>query len=59
MSWNPIHPFDLTKVWPKSDYPLIEVGEFELNRNPENFLRRRRAGGVRAKQPGAWHRRVS
>ena len=33
-----IHPFDLTKVWPKSDYPLIEVGEFELNKNPENFF---------------------
>jgi catalase len=32
------HPFDLTKVWPKSDYPLIEVGEFELNKNPENFF---------------------
>jgi catalase len=33
----PYHPFDLTKVWPKADYPLIEVGEFELNRNPDNF----------------------
>ena len=33
----PYHPFDLTKVWPKGDYPLIEVGEFELNKNPENF----------------------
>ncbi len=33
----PYHPFDLTKVWPHADYPLIEVGEFELNRNPENF----------------------
>jgi catalase len=32
----PFNPFDLTKVWPKSDYPLIEVGVFELNRNPEN-----------------------
>ncbi|MFP3978738.1 catalase [Marinobacter sp. KMM 10035] len=32
-----VHPFDLTKVWPKGDYPLIEVGEFELNRNPENY----------------------
>ncbi|MGH0000068.1 catalase [Pseudovibrio ascidiaceicola] len=32
-----INPFDLTKVWPKSDYPLIEVGELELNRNPENY----------------------
>ena len=34
----PYHPFDLTKVWPKGDYPLIEVGEFELNKNPENFF---------------------
>ncbi len=34
----PLHPFDLTKVWYKGDYPLIEVGEFELNRNPENFF---------------------
>ena len=33
-----VHPFDLTKVWPKKDYPLIEVGVFELNRNPENFF---------------------
>lgn len=32
------HPFDLTKVWYKEDYPLIEVGEFELNRNPDNFF---------------------
>lgn len=32
-----INPFDLTKTWPKADYPLIEVGEFELNRNPENY----------------------
>ena len=34
----PYHPFDLTKVWLKADYPLIEVGEFELNRNPENYF---------------------
>ncbi len=33
-----IHPFDLTKVWPHADYPLIEVGEMELNRNPDNFF---------------------
>ncbi|MEP6511479.1 MAG: catalase [Dokdonella sp.] len=32
------HPFDLTKVWPKGDYPLIEVGEFELNRNSPNYF---------------------
>ncbi|EDP60475.1 catalase [Vibrio sp. AND4] len=31
------NPFDLTKVWSQKDYPLIPVGEFELNRNPENF----------------------
>ena len=34
----PYHPFDLTKVWPKGDYPLIEVGEFELNRNADNYF---------------------
>ena len=32
------NPFDLTKVWSKKDYPLIPVGEFELNRNPENYF---------------------
>ncbi|OWJ66691.1 catalase [Inquilinus limosus] len=34
----PFNPFDLTKVWPKGDFPLIEVGCFELNRNPENVF---------------------
>lgn len=34
----PYNPFDLTKVWYKDDFPLIEVGEFELNRNPENYF---------------------
>lgn len=33
--WN---PFDLTKVWPHGDYPLIEVGVMEMNRNPENYF---------------------
>jgi catalase len=32
------NPFDLTKVWPHKDYPLIEVGIVELNRNPENYF---------------------
>ncbi|WP_338448050.1 catalase [Niallia oryzisoli] len=32
------NPFDLTKVWYKKDFPLIEVGEVELNRNPENYF---------------------
>jgi catalase len=34
----PYNPFDLTKVWFKKDYPLIEVGILELNRNPENYF---------------------
>src|SRR5271168_2297116 len=33
-----INPFDLTKVWPHKDYPLIDVGILELNRNPENYF---------------------
>lgn len=35
---TPYNPFDLTKVWPHADYPLIEVGVMELNRNPENYF---------------------
>ncbi len=34
----PYHPIDLTKVWPHKDYPLMEVGVMELNRNPEDFF---------------------
>ena len=34
----PFNPFDLTKVWPHKEYPLIDVGVMELNRNPENFF---------------------
>jgi len=33
-----INPFDLTKVWPHGDYPLIDVGQIELNRNPYNYF---------------------
>ena len=33
-----INPFDVTKIWPYKDYPLIEVGEYVLNRNPENYF---------------------
>ncbi|TFV96477.1 catalase [Leifsonia flava] len=32
------NPFDLTKVWPHADYPLVKVGTQTLNRNPENFF---------------------
>jgi catalase len=31
------NPFDLTKVWPHSDYPLHEVGKLTLTRNPTDF----------------------
>ncbi len=33
-----INPFDLTKIWPHADFPLIEVGQLELNRNVENYF---------------------
>ena len=33
-----INPFDLTKVWPQKEYPLVEVGEMVLDRNPENYF---------------------
>jgi catalase len=35
---HPVNPFDLTKVWPHAQFPLIEVGVFELNRNPGNVF---------------------
>ena len=31
------NPFDLTKVWPHGDYPLIDVGTMTLNRNVEDY----------------------
>ena len=34
----PYNPFDLTKVWYHGEFPLIGVGYFELNRNPENYF---------------------
>ncbi|MDE1145535.1 MAG: catalase [Azospirillaceae bacterium] len=35
---TPYNPFDLTKVWPHKDYPAIDVGVIELNRNPDNYF---------------------
>ena len=32
------NPFDLSKVWPHADYPLLEVGTMELNRNSDNYF---------------------
>nr|XP_031536866.1 catalase [Vicugna pacos] len=34
----PFNPFDLTKIWPHGDYPLIPVGKLVLNRNPVNYF---------------------
>ncbi len=34
--WN---PFDLTKIWPHSEFPLIDVGVMELNQIPHNYFR--------------------
>lgn len=33
-----INPFDLTKIWPHADFPLLEIGQLELNRNVTNFF---------------------
>lgn len=33
-----IDPFDVTKVWPYADHPLVEVGRLVLDRNPENYF---------------------
>ncbi|WP_160119569.1 catalase [Rhodovarius lipocyclicus] len=35
---TPFNPFDLTKVWPHADFPLIDVGVVELNRNARNYF---------------------
>merc|ERR1711899_585070 len=36
-NWK-FNPFDLTKVWPHSEFPLIEVGKLKFNRNPRNYF---------------------
>lgn len=33
-----VNPFDLTKVWSQKVFPLIEVGQLELNQNPDNYF---------------------
>lgn len=35
---NHNYTFDLTKVWPHKDYPMIDLGVLELNRNPQNYF---------------------
>jgi len=36
-SWY-FNPFDLTKIWPHDEFPLIPVGKITLNRNPRNYF---------------------
>ena len=36
-TWR-FNPFDLTKVWPHSEFPLIPVGKLTLDRNPKNYF---------------------
>ena len=43
------NPFDLTKVWPHADYPLITVGRIIAEPQPGELLRRDRAGRLRAR----------
>jgi catalase len=50
------NPFDLTKVWPHSDYPLTDVGEDDLGPQPDRPPCRDRAAGRRAEQLGAGDR---
>jgi catalase len=33
-----IDPFDVTKIWPHSDYPLVEIAKIVLNRTPDNYF---------------------
>ena len=53
---RPYNPFDLTKVWPHGDYPLIDVGVMELNRKPGELLRRGGAGGLLPFERRSGHR---
>ncbi|MCX8501412.1 MAG: catalase [Alphaproteobacteria bacterium] len=36
-AWH-LNPFDLTKVWPHKEFPVMDIGHFELNRNPQNYF---------------------
>ena len=50
------NPFDLTKVWPHGDYPLIKVGTDDAQPQRDRLPHRDGAGRVRAQQPGSRHR---
>jgi catalase len=50
------NPFDITKIWRHAEYPLIEVGELELNRWPGELFCRGGAGRLYPRPRGARHR---
>ena len=50
------NPFDMTKVWPHKDYPMIPVGRMVLDRNPDNFFAQVDAGRVRRGELCPGHR---
>jgi catalase len=52
----PYNPFDITKVWYHKDFPLIEVGELVLNRNPENYFAEVEQAAFTPGSRGAGHR---
>nr|KAF6369193.1 hypothetical protein mMyoMyo1_010580 [Myotis myotis] len=51
---SPFTPFNVTKIWPHKDYPLIPVGKLVLNRNPVNYFAEVEQL-VRPEQHAAWH----
>ena len=53
------NPFDLTKVWPYADYPLMEVGKMVLDRNPENYFAEVEQAAFNPAQLRAGHRPVT
>ena len=52
----PYNPFDLTKVWYKKDFPLIEVGVLELNRNPEYYFQDVEQAAFGSRSRRTWYR---
>ena len=51
----PYNPFDLTKVWYHDEFPLIEVGVMELNRNPEKLFPRCRTSCICTDYYRSWY----
>ena len=53
------NPFDLTKVWPHGDYPLIDVGKLTLNRNVTDYHTEMEQAAFQPNNVGARHRPVA